>query len=273
MDAPLLIFSDLDGTLLDHQGYSYAGAEQALARLRRLHCPLILTSSKTCAEILGLQRRLGLHEPFIVENGGGIFLPPGHPLEGRAGFAPLGECQGIRFGTPYATLRAVFEGLRGAYGLRGFGDMTTAEIMERTGLPREEAVAAARRDFSEPFVFLGEPRPAELAAQVAAQGLTVTRGGRFFHLMSAGQDKGRAVVATTRLFQAGRGSEWVTVGLGDAENDFPMLAAVTLPVLLPRPDGGYADLDLPGLRKAAWPGSRGWGAAVMGILDEYTSLA
>ena len=47
MDFPLLIFTDLDGTLLDHHSYSFKGAEKALHILRQHSIPLIFNSSKT----------------------------------------------------------------------------------------------------------------------------------------------------------------------------------------------------------------------------------
>jgi len=267
MAPPLLVFSDLDGTLLDHESYAYAGAEAALRRLHGLGIPLVLNSSKTCAEMVALQAELGLVEPFIAENGGGIFVPPGHPLATDGRLRPLGGCRGIAFGSPYGEVRGHFAALREAYGLRGFGDMTAAEIAQRTGLSEAQARLAARRDFSEPFLFLGPPRPEALAAEVAAAGLQVTRGGRFFHLLAATQSKGRAVKETARLFHEA-GGQPVTLGLGDAENDLPMLEAVDIPGLIPGPDGRYAPLALPGLRHAPGPGSRGWGAAVTAILDE-----
>lgn len=66
----LLVFSDLDGTLLDHTTYSYAPARPALAALRARDALLILASSKTAAEMLPLHQELDLGEaPMIVENG------------------------------------------------------------------------------------------------------------------------------------------------------------------------------------------------------------
>ena len=273
MDFPLLIFTDLDGTLLDHHTYSFKGAEEALRRLHQLAIPLVLTSSKTRAEIQSLQDRLGLSEAFIVENGGGIFLPPGHPMQENKIFQMLGEYRGIQFGKPYTYIRKIFEKFRAAYKIKGFGDMAVEEIMELTGLTLEQALLAAKRDFSEPFLFLAEPRPQDLKEEVAGHGLTVTRGGRFYHLMSAGQDKGQAVAETTRLFQAECHDKIVTVGLGDAENDFAMLRAVDIPVLVPKPDGTYENIDLHGLRKAPYAGSRGWGAAITKILADFQIAA
>ena len=66
----LIVFSDLDGTLLDHGNYSHSAAAPALARLRHLEVPLILASSKTAAEIVPLRDELGFSDcEAIVENG------------------------------------------------------------------------------------------------------------------------------------------------------------------------------------------------------------
>src|SRR5687768_8132133 len=70
-----LVFTDLDGTLLDHDTYSWEAARPALSRLRHLGIPLVLCSSKTAAELRPIAKRLGLQTPLIVENGGGIRLP------------------------------------------------------------------------------------------------------------------------------------------------------------------------------------------------------
>lgn len=268
MDFPLLIFTDLDGSLLDHQTYSFNGAIETLQRLRQLSIPLILTSSKTRAEIQRLQEQLGLNEAFISENGGGIFFPPGHAMPDADLFEHPGGYRGMLFGRPYNDIRKVFENFRDTYKIRGFGDMSVEEIMQVTGLGREDAILAARRNFTEPFIFLSEPLPRELQEKVTAYGLTITRGGRFYHLMAAGQDKGRAVVETTHLFQTTCKNKIISVGLGDAQNDYVMLKVVDIPVLIPKPDGSYESMEMPGLRKAPFPGSRGWGIIVADILDE-----
>jgi mannosyl-3-phosphoglycerate phosphatase len=269
MYFPLLIFTDLDGTLLDHHSYSFMGAAEALQRLRQHSIPIILTSSKTRPELHALQKKLGLNEPFISENGGGIFIPPDYAILDTTAFEKFGDYCAKQFGKPYSTIRAIFETVQSKYNIRGFGDMKVEEIMEVTGLLKPDALLARQRDFSEPFLFLTEPRLQELKEEVADHGLTVTRGGRFYHLMAAGQDKGLAVAQTSRLFQAGFPDKIVTVGLGDAENDYPMLKVVDIRVLIPKPDGSYENINLRGLRKAPYPGSKGWGAAILEILDDF----
>ena len=267
MDFPLLVFTDLDGTLLDHHSYSFDGAVTALQRLHQHSIPIVLTSSKTRTELQKLQQRLGLNEPFIAENGGGIFIPAGYTKLDTRALEKLGDYYFKPLGRSYLTIRKIFEPLRSKYNIKGFGDMTVEEIIAATGLDREEAIMAGQRDFTEPFLFLSEPLLQKLKEEVAGHGLKIVRGGRFYHLMAAGQDKGFAVTETLSLFQRVCRNRIITVGLGDSENDFLMLKTVDIPVLIAKPDGSYENLDLPGLSKAPFPGSKGWGTAIMTILD------
>ena len=60
MTGPLpgyIFFSDLDGTLLDHENYDWSAAKPALSELKRQGLPLILASSKTAAEIAPATQR------------------------------------------------------------------------------------------------------------------------------------------------------------------------------------------------------------------------
>ncbi len=72
-----LVFSDLDGTLLDERTYSWAAARSGLELLAGRSVPLVLVTSKTLAEVEPLRRDMQLGDPFIVENGAAVFLPPG----------------------------------------------------------------------------------------------------------------------------------------------------------------------------------------------------
>jgi predicted mannosyl-3-phosphoglycerate phosphatase (HAD superfamily) len=76
ISAPkLIIFTDLDGSLLDHFTYSFELAIPLLKSLEQLHILVIFTTSKTVAEVEYLRRKIGNLHPFIVENGAGILIP------------------------------------------------------------------------------------------------------------------------------------------------------------------------------------------------------
>ena len=70
-----IIFTDLDGTLLDSKTYSYEKSLAAISRLMKNGIPIIFCSAKTRAEQEIYRRELGLFHPFVVENGGAIFIP------------------------------------------------------------------------------------------------------------------------------------------------------------------------------------------------------
>lgn len=261
----LLIFTDLDGSLLDHADYSHEGARPALDRIAREGWPLVFVTSKTRSEVRPLQQRMGIEGPFVVENGAAAFFPssmtgldiPGARVEG--GFRVL------VFGRPYAEVRRFVQEVRGDLGLRGFGDMDAREIAERTGLALGDAERARRREFTEPFLLADPERLPELAQLAAGHGLAITTGGRLHHLMGAGQSKGRAVRKVQEILSAGRGRV-VSVGLGDSPNDAEMLAVVDRAIVIPRPDGSVMEVGREDAVVAPEAGSRGWSAALLDVV-------
>ena len=64
-----IIFTDLDGTLLDHTTYSFDAAIPMLDYIKVNKIPLIIVTSKTKDEVLRIQKLLDMKGPFIVENG------------------------------------------------------------------------------------------------------------------------------------------------------------------------------------------------------------
>ena len=80
-----VIFTDMDGTLLDHDTYSFEAARPTLASLKEQNIPVIPTTSKTYAELIVLRDTIGLDGPFIVENGAAIYIPHGFFKQKPAG--------------------------------------------------------------------------------------------------------------------------------------------------------------------------------------------
>lgn len=268
----VIIFTDLDGSLLNHEDYSFAAARPSVERIIRAGIPLIISTSKTRSEVELLQRDMGIREPFIVENGAGIFIPCGY----RDWIVENGERKGdytlIRIGTTYSTVRNFVKKIGARFEIRGFGDMAPAEIAERTGLPIERAALAKAREFTEPFI-MEQPDDIGLLSDLAAgKGFKVTRGGRFHHLMGMEQDKGKAVRIVCDIFRRSSGMELTAIGLGDSENDLAMLEQVDIPVLIPRPGKGYLDIHLPGMIRAKEAGAKGWNDVVQRLLNERSEI-
>jgi mannosyl-3-phosphoglycerate phosphatase len=260
----IVIFTDLDGTLLHPRTYSFKDASSALDLIKERGIPLVLCSSKTRAELEVYRKRLDNDHPFISENGGGIYLPAGYfPFHGS------GDQQGgyevIALGSTYEEIRKRFAAMRDRLGIsvRGFGDMTTEEVAGLTGLTIEEARLAKQRDFEEPFIFPGVPDD-RFFSEIEGEKLRWTQG-RFFHLMGD-HHKGKAVHILRRLYER-RDGPVVTIGIGDSLNDLPFLFAVDRPVLVKKETGRYdARIDIPGLIRAEGIGPAGWNEAVLELL-------
>ena len=77
-NTQLLVFTDLDGTLLDHYTYSAKPALEALNVLKAHGIPVIFNTSKTAVECQAISASLGLCDPFVVENGSAIYYPKHH---------------------------------------------------------------------------------------------------------------------------------------------------------------------------------------------------
>ncbi|HPP80690.1 MAG TPA: HAD-IIB family hydrolase [Deltaproteobacteria bacterium] len=261
-----IVFTDLDGSLMDHADYSIDGARHALEALRSKAVPLVVCTSKTRFELETVLVSISPESPFIVENGGGIFFPPACSEWIIPDARPVGRLRCVSLGAPYAFIRSFMDRVGKRFSARGFADMGVDEVSLLTGLDPEEARLARIREFSEPFVIERETDLSGLEAEAAASGLVITRGGRFYHLVGKDTDKGVAVRRVIKTVSHNLGRDIVSIAIGDSPNDFPMLEAVDIPVLIPHEDGSIEGVDLPGLVRATRPGSKGWNDAVMEIL-------
>jgi len=284
-----VVFTDLDGTLLDHETYAWDAAVPALEACRAKGTPVVLVSSKTRAEMDILRRRLSLETPFVSENGGGIFFPRETFVEPPFGSVSAGDPASVlqsvedshvptdrglwelSLGVPYPRLIKALGEIRNELGwdIRGFSDMEIDEISRLTGLALKEARLAAMREYDEPFILRGDP-PADITPLFGAaqeQGLLITKGGRFFHLQGK-NDKAKALDVIAAYYQKHH-HHVRAVALGDSPNDFSMLERADIPVLI-RSRRTFPDLKrrIPRLRISDQMGPAGWNTAVLGILSQ-----
>jgi mannosyl-3-phosphoglycerate phosphatase len=262
-----VVFTDLDGTLLDRDDYSWEPAQPALDRLRQDGIPWVFVTSKTRAEVEVWRERLRNDHPFIVENGGAAFIPRGYFPFSIPGAMPRGRYDIIEWGTAYRRLAAALDHAAHAAEcpVEAFHKMTLEEVAARCDLPLSQAVLAQQREYDEPFLILDAGRTKELLRAIEAQGLRWTRGGRFYHVCG-NNDKSEAVQALRNLFLCAAG-QVMTIGLGDGWNDVPFLEVVDFPVILPSPWAAEIKSRLPHARVPASSGPAGWNEAVQDLLS------
>jgi mannosyl-3-phosphoglycerate phosphatase len=268
--SPALIFTDLDGSLLDHDNYSFAPVAQLLNHLEMEYIPVIPTTSKTFAEVRRLRVKLNNHHPFIVENGAAIAIPvnyfPSMPKDcyEKSGFWILANSQprdhwntlleenSQEFDGEFETFSSIYK-TKGAEG-----------IQEITGLSLDQAELSNQRDFSEPIHWVGsEQRKQAFIKKLTAAGGTLLQGGRFLAL--GGQvDKGSALLQLTKLYQKFTSlAEFHTLAIGDSGNDVSMLEAATSAIIIRSKTHAAPNLSRDkNLTKSTAFGPQGWAESV-----------
>ena len=269
MNNKLLVFTDLDGTLLDHHSYSTEPAKDALQLLADLSIPLIFNTSKTRVETLALRKTLHNEHPFATENGSCLSVPDGYFQNEKKETVHT-----TFFGLLYSQIRQAVVSIRSEYGFEftGFGDMTAREIAHHTGLSIDEAVMAQDRDCSEPIIWGDSDENLETFKRLlSARNMQLTKGGRFYHIFSVG-DKGLAVHWLADHFHAEFPEyNFITIGLGDGINDLPMLKKVDYPVLVRPAHGNAPNVGaIKNLLITDQPGPTGWNSAVIQLIDKLT---
>ena len=261
-----VIFTDLDGTLLDSETYSYKKSLAAINRLKEIGIPIIFSSAKTRAEQEIYRGELGLSHPFVVENGGAIFIPRPYFAFPFDYHRTVDDLLVIELAIARSRVRTLLAkiGRENDMRFKGFGDMSAVEVAEITGLNLEFAELAQQREYDEPVEFDSCGKDInEFLAKLGEAGLSWSHGGRLYHIMGGG-GKGKAVETLSSLYRKMWG-DIRTIGLGNGLNDLPMLSQVDIPILVQKRDHSWEDVNLPRLRRVQGVGPEGWNKAIAEI--------
>ncbi|MCC6412135.1 MAG: HAD-IIB family hydrolase [Saprospiraceae bacterium] len=254
-----VLFSDIDGTLIDHHTYDTRLAILAVEILKKKAIPLVFCSSKTFAEQVQLQQMIGIKQPMIVENGSGIVFPEGYFSKITTNSEPVsGGYRLVRLtNVTWMGIRDILKRLNQNPGtaLRGFSDTTDEELSEATNLHGADLGRARQRMFTETLL----PPTPDLTETTALQeaGLELSRGGRFVTLTGAGTNKGKALMVLAGWYLQEYGSQPTTMAVGDSPNDESMLVAADKAFLVKQPTGTWAHLNAPGMVKLDGIGPEG----------------
>lgn len=264
-----LVYTDLDGTLLDHTTYQYSEALGDIHRLQKANIPIIPVTSKTKAELSELRSNIGLDGPFVVENGAAVYIPLS-----KAYGLDISECEvdgdyAIKaFSENTVFWSSVIESLTVELpdAFRAFSQMDIDEIVALTGLSKKEAALAANRQFSDPIHWFGsEKELSELESYCERLSISVVKGGRFVHLIK-GANKGLAVRWLTENFRQ-QFADAKTIALGDGENDLSMLAEVDYPVQIKSDTHDFPVFAASRLIRTTLTGPAGWAEAIQTIIQ------
>ncbi len=255
-----IFFTDIDGTLIDHNTYSFDESVEGVNLLKERGIPLVPVSSKTFDEISALMEELSLSSPFVFENGCGIAYPDGsgYRIEiSGSGIEPLRDV--VPLIEEYTGLKVI-----------PLANLSAEDICIYTGLSVERSLLSLKRKGSLPFILDGrnlltDEEINNLKDTVASHGAVLTKGGRFNHLLPAGAGKGEAVRRIIEFYNAGDEST-LTGAAGDSINDLSMVRAVDRGYLVRRHDGSLINGGA-GLHVTSGIGPQGFTEAVKDYLN------
>jgi mannosyl-3-phosphoglycerate phosphatase len=259
-----VVFSDIDGTLIDIFTGQFNTTIKFVNQLREYGIPLILCSSKTEAEQIELRRRANVSDPFIVENGGAVIIPLGYfenmsIYESKYSVMETGNFQIIELGKPASQIKSALQKIRASsqFKFKSLSDLSIDEISIVTKMSTDAVSRMIQRKYGETIVEIKNDDLPGFVTKVQDFGLKVIFGGRFFDI-TGGNDKGTAVKILVDLYRRKYGGDVVFFGIGDSKNDESMLKFVDFPMLVQRPDGTWHDMKVDGLNKLNGIGPDGW---------------
>lgn len=271
-----LIFTDLDGSLLDHHSYSHQAADKTLTYLEQNSIAVIPCSSKTQPEIENLRIDLNNQHPFIIENGAAVFIPKTIFKEQPNDTIEIEQYWVKEFVEPHAhwlnKLHLMRDEFNGLY--KPFSDMTIEEIAQATDLSLEKASLAAKRQYGEPVLWLGnQAEKLNFIKRLKDHNVNVLQGGRFLHVCGDA-NKGKALLWLTNTYQELFNTTYSTIAIGDSHNDCEMLDLADNALIIRSPTHDLPSLSrIDGVTISDAYGPEGWAQGINTILDTLFSRA
>ena len=265
----LIIFTDLDGSLLDTERYTASPADSLFGLLDSHGVPVIFNSSKTFPEMMKIRRLTGNHEPFVVENGSAVYVPLDHEIAATEGLESIHGYRRYVLGEARQQIHGFLRSIQTEFRYKPLTEMSEAECIEVTGLARTDVIMAQTREFSEPLLWLdSEDALKALATKAAAAGFHLVMGGRFIHLMGS-TDKNLAQRWLMNQMRQIHGKDFKVMALGDSENDAQMLADADYPVLIRSEKHGFPNIKTKAsVYRTTRTGPSGWHEAVRRIFSQ-----
>ena len=264
-----LLFTDLDGTLLDLNTYSSEHVKEYVQRLKEIDITIIFCSSKTWAEQEVYHQELEISAPVIVENGSGIFFPTNTDLKFLIPLKDIHERKALFLGRDYKEVVQAIEGCSNDMNFKYYHNQSIDQIATITGLSLGASEKAKTRDFSETIFNANRDSLDYKSFESSMQqlGFQCLSGSKYVTITGKESDKGKAVSLLIEAYKEKFG-QVESYGIGDSRNDLEMLQAVQVPYLVKKPDNVWADLDAKNLIKIAAIGPAGWNIMAEELLSD-----
>ena len=247
----VLIFTDLDGSLLHRETFKFDEIKDYLMELISKGIFIIPNSSKTEKEILEFNYELGSNLPYISENGAAIngldLLNSDLPKE-------------LILSREKDDILKIFKNivpLNLQNKCKWLSEMDEKNQSLSLGLKYQKLKSALDRKFTIPFIFNGSKNEKkELAKIIKNKSLYLQEGGRVIHLTDK-INKAKALQVFVRFFKKNN-KNVKTIAVGDNYNDLDMLKTSDFPCLVFNDKFTLDEIPINNLITTNKPSPGGW---------------
>ena len=258
----IIIFTDLDGSLLDKDTFEFHEIEDYFRDLVSKGIKIIPNSSKTKAELSNFNKQYNLNLSFIAENGSSI-----HGLNLIHENLPNNIFLSRTVDEIYKIYNQnVTDNLKEK--ITFILNLKSNEQQEIFGLSLEKMNLAIKRDHSIPIQFNGtESEKNEFIKIMKNSGLTIQTGGRIMNVCD-NVNKSIAMSEAIRLMRKELDNEIITIGVGDNENDIEMIKMTDYPCLVKNENFDSSLINIDNLIKSDEPSPKGWSDVIKTALQK-----
>ena len=247
----LIIFTDLDGTLLHRDTFQFDEIKKYLLNLISKGIHIIPNSSKTEKEILSFNHELGADLPYILENGSAI-----HGLN----LLNVNFPNKIILSREKKEILDIFntkipENLKNK--CEFIYQMKKKKQIEIFGLPSDKLNNAIERKFSIPLLFKGDKVDKNKMLKILKKNsLTFQEGGRVINLCD-NVNKVKSMNKIIKIFKKIENNVKV-IAVGDNYNDLEMLRNSDVPCLVFNDQFKLDQINIDNLIVSNKPSPQGW---------------
>ena len=248
----IIIFTDLDSTLLDKDTFKFDAIDNYFRQLISEGIIIIPNSSKTEAELIDFNKQNNFNLSFIVENGSSI-----HGLNLIHENLP----KIISMSRPVDKIYEIFN-KKIPYDLKQklvfISELNINDQEKIFGLSLHKINLALQRKHSIPIQFNGsEVEKNALTKIINDSGLAVHTGGRIMNICDK-VNKSTAIVKTLKLISKRIKNEIITNGVGDNQNEIDMLGETDYSCLVKNDNFDSSLINMDNLIKSTEPSPKGW---------------
>ncbi len=246
LQTPAVIYFAID-TLVPLRGKIQPGFDEFSAALDHAGVPAVWVTSRSRLQIDEPRRKTDHRHPFIAESGCGIYLPEGYFHLPLAKTLRLGRFTCMPIAEPLPAASQALEALSSELDVPvvPLRSLSPRELVQNSGLPRQQAELARHRDFDELFFFAGvsDNDIKRFVMKAVERKLQLRQDGMLWSV-AVGASLKRSVLELSKLYSRALRSHPKVVGLATPEEAVELFPACNRSVLLKTQEGdNLASLD------------------------------